>query len=397
MLSTKKFTSELLGKILLTLSLIGRNNYVEASTTLDAGTELTDGSSMDLLNSPKLKQSIDSLKAEISVEDRDNIEQVIGSVSDDKDPSTSITGSTFEEALEIMKSSSQCDAQESFQGDIVLEKTYIVDAKDLNSLLFEPNSEFKSKLREIQGITSYVEEPWTTSMDGDSPCVTRTISYTNKTKLVKFVKTTEEQKYVKADGRNFAILTRVCTPEVPYGDCFEVVLLYKISPGPEIPAGEPTSKLVVSFNIEFKQTTVMKGMIESSVRQGLKENFDGYADVLSRFVKLADSSMHPLDKEQLLAPLLADHPSDVELAIKYFFNFTIVSTIVMGLYVVAHIVLSERDMSKGLEFCGLDLPDSFGELVTSGILILQMKRAFGMISHFVQARLQKGELLSFDS
>ncbi|XP_078172254.1 C2 and GRAM domain-containing protein At5g50170-like isoform X1 [Carex rostrata] len=377
------------GKILLTLSLIGRNNYVEASTTLDAGTELTDGSSMDLLNSPKLKQSIDSLKAEISVEDRDNIEQV-GSVSDDKDLSTSITGSTFEEALEIMKSSSQCDAQESFQGDIVLEKTYIVDAKDLNSLLFESNLEFKSKLREIQGITSYVEEPWTISMDGDSPCVTRTISYTKKTKFVKFVKTTEEQKYVKADGRNFAILTRVCTPEVPYGDCFEVVLLYKISPGPEIPAGEPTSKLVVSFNIEFKQTTVMKGMIESSVRQGLKENFEEYADVLSRFVKLADSSMHPLDKVQLLAPLLADHPSDVELAVKYFFNFTVVSTIVMGLYVLAHVVLSEGDMSKGLEFCGLDLPDSFGELVTSGILILQMKRAFGMISHFVQARLRKG-------
>lgn len=378
------------------MSLIGRNNYVEASTTLDAGTELMDGSSMDLLNSPKLKQSIDSLKAEISVEDRDNIEQV-GSVSDDKDLSTSITGSTFEEALEIMKSSSQCDAQESFQGDIVLERTYIVDAKDLNSLLFEPNSEFKGKLREIQGITSYVEEPWTISMDGDSPCVTRTISYTKKTKLVKFVKTTEEQKYVKADGRNFAILTRVCTPEVPYGDCFEVVLLYKISPGPEIPAGEPTSKLVVSFNIEFKQTTVMKGMIESSVRQGLKENFEEYADVLSRFVKLADSSVHPLDKEQLLAPLLADHPSDVELAIKYFFNFTIVSTIVMGLYVVVHILLSEQDMSKGLEFCGLDLPDSFGELVTSGILILQMKRAFGMISRFVQARLRKGELHSFDS
>lgn len=378
------------------MSLIGRNNYVEASTTLDAGTELMDGSSMDLLNSPKLKQSIDSLKAEISVEDRDNIEQV-GSVSDDKDLSTSITGSTFEEALEIMKSSSQCDAQESFQGDIVLERTYIVDAKDLNSLLFEPNSEFKGKLREIQGITSYVEEPWTISMDGDSPCVTRTISYTKKTKLVKFVKTTEEQKYVKADVRNFAILTRVCTPEVPYGDCFEVVLLYKISPGPEIPAGEPTSKLVVSFNIEFKQTTVMKGMIESSVRQGLKENFEEYADVLSRFVKLADSSVHPLDKEQLLAPLLADHPSDVELAIKYFFNFTIVSTIVMGLYVVVHILLSEQDMSKGLEFCGLDLPDSFGELVTSGILILQMKRAFGMISRFVQARLRKGELHSFDS
>lgn len=381
------------------MSLIGRSNHFEASTGLDAGSELKDGSSMDLLNSPKVKQSNDFLKAETSVKHGDSIEQVIGSVSDDIDPRTKNTGSTFEEALEIMKSSSQCDAQETFQGDVVLEKIYIVDAKDLNALLFEPNSEFTSNLREFQGITGYVAEPWTVSMYGDSPCVIRTINYTkNSTKFVKSVKTTEEQKYVKADGTSFAILTRVCTPEVPFGDCFEVVLLYKITPSPEIPSGEPTSRLVVSYNLEFKQTTVMKGMIEGSVCQGLKENFEGYADVLSRFVKSAESSMHPVDKEQLLAPLLAEHQSDVELAIKYFCNFTMISTIVMGLYVVVHIIiLSKSDMTKGLEFSGLDLPDSFGELVTSGILILQMKCAFSMISHFVQARLRKGELFSSGS
>jgi VAD1 Analog of StAR-related lipid transfer domain len=380
------------------LSSVGRNNHVEASTTFDVATELKDGSSMDLLNSPKVKQSVDSLKAETSVKHGDSVEQVIGSVSDDKDPSTRTTGSTFEEALKIMKPSSQCNEQESFQGDVVLEKTYVVDVKDLNSLLFGPNSEFTSNLREFQGVTDYVAEPWTVIMEGDLPCVTRTISYTKtSTKFVKFVKTTEEQKYVKADGRRFAILTRVCTPGVPFGGCFEVVLLYKITSGPEIPSGEPTSKLIVSYNIEFKQTTIMKGVIEGSARQGLKENFEGCADVLSRFVKSAESSMRPLDKEQLLAPLLAENQSDFELAIKYFCNFTMISTIVIGLYVVAHFILPKNDMIKGLEFSGLDLPDSFGELITSGILILQMKRAFGMISHFVRARLRKGELLSFVS
>jgi VAD1 Analog of StAR-related lipid transfer domain len=377
------------------LSSFGKNNHHEASSTLDAAAESRDDSSMDLLNSPKAKQSIDSLKEETSVEHGDSVGQAIGSVSNDKDPSTRTTSFTFEEALEIMKSSSQFDEQESFC-DVVLEKTYIVDVKDLNSLLFGPNSDFTNNMREFQGVTGYVAEPWTVTMEGGFPCVARTISYTkSSTKFVKFVKTTEEQKYVKADGRRFAILTRVRTPDVPFGDCFEVVLLYKITPGPEIPSGEPTSKLIVSYNIEFKQTTIMKGMIEGSARQGLKENFEGCADVLSRFVKSAESSMHPLDKEQLLAPLLAEHQSDVELAIKYFCNFTMISTVVMGLYVVAHIILSKSGMTKRLEFSGIDLPDSFGELITSGILILQMKRAFSMISHFVQARLRKGQLLSF--
>ncbi|KAJ3697009.1 hypothetical protein LUZ61_000714 [Rhynchospora tenuis] len=379
------------GKILLSLSLTGRNNYVEASNLLDVDIELENSSSMDTIDSAEVKRSIDSLEAETSVKHGDSIKQVIDLVTDDIYASTSTTVSTFEEALEIMRSSNQSEALESFQGDVVITKTYIVDAKDLNSLLFKPNSEFMSNLREFQGISCYVEGPWTQSMEEDSLCVTRTISYTkNSTKFAKSVKTMEEQKYLKADGKNFAILAKVCTPEVPFGDCFEVFLLYKITPGPEILSGEPTSKLVISYNVEFKQTTVMKGMIETSVHHGLKENFEGYADVLSRFVKSAESSVHSLDKDQLLAPLLADHQSNIELAIKYFCNFTIISVIVMGIYVVAHIVLSESDVTKGLEFGGLDLPDSFGELVTSGILILQMKRAFSMISHFVQARLRKG-------
>ncbi|KAJ1696674.1 hypothetical protein LUZ63_005186 [Rhynchospora breviuscula] len=379
------------GKILLSLSLTGRNNYVEASSLLDVDIELKNSSFMDTIDSTEVKRSMDSLEEETSVKHGDGIKQVIDSVTDDNYASTSTTVSTFEEVLEIMRSSNQSDALESFQGDVVVTKTYIVDVKDLNSLLFKPKSEFMSNLREFQGITCYVEGPWTQSMEGDSLCVTRTISYTkDSTKFAKSVKTMEEQKYLKADGKNFAILAKVCTPEVPFGDCFEVFLLYKITPGPEIPSGEPTSKLVISYNVEFKQTTLMKGMIETSVHHGLKENFEGYADVLSRFVKSAESSVHSLDKDQLLAPLLADHQSNIELAIKYFCSFTIISAIVMGIYVVAHIVLSESDVTKGLEFGGLDLPDSFGELVTSGILILQMKRAFSMISHFVQARLCKG-------
>ncbi|KAI7984802.1 C2 and GRAM domain-containing protein [Camellia lanceoleosa] len=45
---------------------------------------------------------------------------------------------------------------------------------------------------------------------------------------------------------------------------------------------------------------------------------------------------------------------------------------------------------QGLEFNGLDLPDSFGELITSGIVGILLERVYNMISHFVQARFKRG-------
>ncbi|RZC92467.1 hypothetical protein C5167_041810 [Papaver somniferum] len=78
------------------------------------------------------------------------------------------------------------------------------------------------------------------------------------------------------------------------------------------------------------------------------------------------------------------------MAIEYFCNFTVVSTIFVVLYVVLHILLSGRGKFPGLEFNGLDLPDTFGELFTIGILVLQVEHVYNMIMHFVQARLQKG-------
>ncbi|XP_056861999.1 uncharacterized protein LOC130509823 isoform X2 [Raphanus sativus] len=41
------------------------------------------------------------------------------------------------------------------------------------------------------------------------------------------------------------------------------------------------------------------------------------------------------------------------------------------------------------EFSGLDLPDSVGEFVVSGVLVLQCERVLQLISRFMQARKQK--------
>nr|CAD1836439.1 unnamed protein product [Ananas comosus var. bracteatus] len=249
----------------------------------------------------------------------------------DKDASAEFTDATFEEAMEIMQLRDEGEMPENLRGGTLLEQTYIIEPKDLNSLLFGPNSKFMKDLAELQGTTDYQETPWTWKCM-DPPCLTRAVSYTKAaTKLVKAVKATEEQTYVKADGKRFAVMVRVSTPEVPFGNSFEVVLLYKIMPGPELLSGEESSHFVISFN------------------------------TLSQHIKPATSSELEFDKDKLLAPLQLDHQSDLELAIKYFCNFTVVSTIVMVLYVLLHILLSQPATMKGLEFDGLDLPDTFGE------------------------------------
>lgn len=296
----------------------------------------------------------------------------------------------FEDAMEIIQTRGETNMPENLEGGILLEQTYMIETKDLNSFLFKPNAQFRRELTELQGTTNYEEKPWKWKCK-DPPCLGRLVGYTKAaSKFVKAVNAIEEQTYIKADGKNFAVLTRVSTPEVPYGKCFQVVLLYKIMPGLQLSSGAESSHFVISWNLEFNQSTVMKSIIEGTARQGLEDSFESFANLLSQYIKPVVSSELPTDKEQLLAPLQLGHQSDLGLALEYFCNFTVVCTIFMCLYVLMHIVLLRHGASWGLEFNGLDLPDTFGELITSGILFLQGKHIFNMIIHFVQARLRRG-------
>lgn len=325
-------------------------------------------------------------------EDNDQAETSAATTNGASDKEQVATDASFEEAMEIMKSRSTPEMPEDLDGGIIFEHTYLVESKELNNLLFRPDSQFSKDLRELQGTMDYEEQPWTwKSMD--PPSLTRTCHYTKgASKFMKDVKTSEEQTYLKADGENFVIMTRVRTPEVPFGNCFAVVLLYKIIRSTGLSGGEESTHLTISYSVEFLQSTMMRSMIEGSVRDGLKENFEGFSQVLSRHVKLADSV--GMDKEQLLAPLQAEHQSDIRLAYKYFCNFTAISTVLFALYVLVHIFMSKPGPLMGLEFNGLDLPDSFGELITAGILVLQLERLLNMMSRFVEARVQRGMLFS---
>ncbi|PWA38192.1 C2 calcium/lipid-binding and GRAM domain containing protein [Artemisia annua] len=296
---------------------------------------------------------------------------------------------SFEDLLETMDSiADQKEMPENLQGGVLIDETYLVPPKDLNILLFGPDSQFRKDLADIEGSTDLHEGPWTWE-SGQSSSLIRTVTYTKAaSKLVKASKVTEEQTYVRANEKEFAVFVSVVTPDVPYGGTFRVELLYKIMPGPDSD-GEETSRIIVSWGINFHQSTMMKHMIESGAKQGLKESFDQFAGLLGQRFKPVNQ-LSILDKSQTLATLENEHQSDWELAVGYFCNFTVVSTVFMVLYVFVHILLCEPSRIQGLEFEGLELPDSFGEFIMCGIVFFNLERVYMMVSHFVQARLRRG-------
>ncbi|KAF8391695.1 hypothetical protein HHK36_024004 [Tetracentron sinense] len=300
------------------------------------------------------------------------------------------SSSTFEEAMGSMESRDQGgEIPSNLSGGILLDQSYVVAPPDLNSLLFSHDSYFTKSLAELQGTTELQQGPWRFENGGES--LKRVVTYISAaTKLTKALKANEEQIYLKADGKVFAVLISVSTPDVIYGSTFKTELLFCITPGPELPSGEQSSRLIISWRMNFLQSTMMKGMIEGGARQGLKDSFNQFADLLSQNVKPVDLKGLGSNKEQVLASLQVESQSDWKLAIQYFANFTVVFTVLIGLYVLAHILQAMPSTIQGLEFVGLDLPDSIGEVFVCGILVLQVERVLGFIARFMQARVQKG-------
>ncbi|KAL5836521.1 hypothetical protein ACOSQ4_016018 [Xanthoceras sorbifolium] len=310
-------------------------------------------------------------------------------VSDDNCEDQSSSDS-FEEVMKIMESRDQGgDMPSNLPGGLLVDQMYVVAPQDLNALLFSPDSSFYKSWVEEQGTTELQMRPWKFDNGGDS--LKRVLTYIKAaTRLVKASRTTEDQTYLKADGKAFAVFSSVSTPDIIYGSTFKVELLHCITPGPELSSGEQSSHLVISWRMNFLQSTMMKGMIENGARTGLKDTFDEYANLLSQSVKPVDSKDMGLNKEQILATLKAEPQSDWKLAMQYFANFTVVSSLFVGLYVLLHMWLAAPSPIQGLEFVGLDLPDSIGEFIVCGVLVLQGQRVLESISRFMQARKQKG-------
>ncbi|KAL5972422.1 hypothetical protein ACLOJK_041676 [Asimina triloba] len=298
--------------------------------------------------------------------------------------------SSFDEALTSMASREQgAEMPSNLPGGVLLDQQYVISPADLNSYIFATGSKFIRSLGDVQGTTDFQEGRWMLENGGAS--LKRVVTYTKAaTKLIKAVKAIEEQIYLKADGKHFAVLASVSTPDVPYGSSFKIELLFCIMPGAELPSGDQSSRLVISWRTNFIHSTMMKGIIEGGARQGLKDSYGQFAELLAQNVKLVDLKDIGSDKEQMLASLQIEQESDWKLAIRFFGNFTVVSAVLMGIYVLTHIMLALPSTIQGLEFKGLDLPDSIGEVVVCGVLVLQGERVLEKISRFMQARTQRG-------
>ncbi|KAJ0965300.1 hypothetical protein J5N97_026438 [Dioscorea zingiberensis] len=309
-------------------------------------------------------------------------------ISDKQDEESSSV--TFDELLKTMEAKGEGDEMPAnLPGGIIIDQYYAATPNELNSLIFSPSSNFSHTLAEIQGSTGLQTGAW--KLENNEERLKRVITYTKAaTKLVKAVKATEEQTYLKADGKSYAVLASVSTPDVPFGSYFKTEVLYCIIPGPESATEEKSCQLVISWRTNFLQSTMMKGMIESGTRQGLKESFVQFSDLLSQSFKPLDLKDMGSNKAQILSSLQTEQESDWKLAFRFFGNFTVMSTIFVGLYVLTHILLSNPSTIQGLEFVGLDLPDSIGEVVVCGVLVLQGERVLKMIGRFLQARKQRG-------
>ncbi|GAB2269772.1 hypothetical protein Dimus_004694 [Dionaea muscipula] len=391
-----KYVKENCGKIRLALSLHGRGDDRSAEEAACHGTPSPLGLREKIPRRKKLLKAVASSLDKILHKNVNSSRSygsldLSGSYSENENCSEeSSSCSSFEEAMEmILPKGGEQQMPDDLQGGILLDQAYKVSSKDLNALLFSSDSRFRKKLWELQGITDTHETPWIYK-PGDRSSLTRVVTYTKPaTKLVKAVKVTEEQMYCKAGGGEFAVLLNVKTPDVPYGNAFMVELLYKIMPGNELPSGEESSRLVVSWDINFCQSTMMRSMIKGGARQGLKENFDQFACLLSQSIRLVDPSISS-EKDHVLQIVKREHQSNWELGVEYFWNVTAVTTSFLILYVGLHLLLCEPSKPHGMEINGLDLPDSLGELITSGILVLLLRHMHDMISHFIEARLQMG-------
>ncbi|OEL30515.1 C2 and GRAM domain-containing protein [Dichanthelium oligosanthes] len=318
-------------------------------------------------------------------------EPKVGSSEDHENPEKGTTSeSNLDELLKIMESKDQgSEMPANLPGGVLVDESYVAAPTELNSLLFSPSSDFWPAVAELQGTSGFQIEAW--KLDSNDSCVQRTLSYTKSaSKLVKACKATEEQKYLKAARNSFAVFSVVSTPDVPCGNCFKVEILYCITPGPQLPSEEQTSHLTVSWRVNFVQSTMIKGMIESGAKQGMAEGFLQFSEVLSQRLKVAEIDDANSNKEKILASLHAQKETGWRLIVRFLGNFTFIFSVVIALYVIAHLHLSKPDVMHGLEYFGLDLPDSIGEVVVCAVLILQGQTIVKVIRRFLSAWKQRG-------
>ncbi|PKA47520.1 C2 and GRAM domain-containing protein [Apostasia shenzhenica] len=334
----------------------------------------------------KVKDSLHSTEDRCSLESQDNIMRLELSEAPDDRLDMDVT---FDELLKTMQCKDQgCEMPETLSGGVLIDQFYVISPCNLNSLLFSPGSEFALSISELQGTTDLKIEAWKEDSGGLN--LKRVLFYTKAaSKLFKALKAKEEQIYLKADGRHYAVLASVSVPDVPFGSYFRTEILYCITPGLELESDEQSSHLIVSWRINFLQSTMVKGMIENGARQGLNESFGLFADVLSKNVKPLEIESGS-NKEQVLASMKHEPEPLWKIFYHFYGNFTVFIFIFVTLYMLLHILLASPSMIHGLEFVGLDLPDSIGEILVCLVIFVQGQSIISKTRRFFHALKLRG-------
>ncbi|CAI7808242.1 unnamed protein product [Closterium sp. NIES-53] len=276
----------------------------------------------------------------------------------------------------------------------------------------------------------------------------RTVSYmTAPSSLVKSVQATEEVLCVRADAGGFLVAVTAKTPDVPYGGTFEIHLQLCITPLTEesmgagggageggntgeqsskVPAsaaagdGRETgaegsgsgvkSRLRVSYEPHFLQSTMMKGMIENGIRTGLKDSYTTFLSVLTKHVppfvstapstSLSQPSTSPPPSSPLarLLSLLGVpphlHTSETAIAEAALRAAGPLALFVFFLAVVLlpmHLVLVARG-GAGVVLPLLDLPDSLLELLWCAVILLSTNHVVAMARGIIVSKyIKKGD------
>lgn len=271
-------------------------------------------------------------------------------------------------------------------GGILLDCSYAATVKALNAIIFKPRCQFYQEFLSLQSASDTVEGLWKKSEDG---CLQRIVTYKAATKLVKkMVNVTEEQTYVMADKTGFAVMRRVSIPDVLLGSSFKTELLFTMTPLSDLPNGSVGSRLTISWGINFLRNIPLKSVIESGARKGLKDTYRQFAELLPKFVDpIDDAGVAAInDKEEIQFSELLKPKSVREMALEYFGNLTVVSTLLMLGFLFLHVILTKTNGRGGLEFWGLDMADSVGEILTTAIVVLQVERLVKMTHHRLHAR-----------
>ncbi|KAG0591890.1 hypothetical protein KC19_1G209800 [Ceratodon purpureus] len=270
-----------------------------------------------------------------------------------------------------------------YAGGVVMDQKYAVSAKAMNAIIFKPGSAFVKELHEIQKTTDFREEPW--KKVGNEP-IKRSLSSTRAaTKLVKSVKSFETQTYNRADDKGFCIQLTSSTPDAPYGGNFVVEMQVVILALPDSPSGEKCCRVQVSWRLNFLHSTMMKGMIETGARNGIRDSFNVYQEVLARYATPLSERESP---RSVSAASDVDEKliSDWEIAWDYFKKWHVLLALLSLIIILVHISLAAPRRKSGLEFWIINFPDSLMELLISALVVVQVERVAIMVYNFVRAR-----------